>query len=137
MSGKSRSKGARGEREILQIIQDRFPDFDLQRNYDQAAFGGCDVLGLPGVSLEVKRYARGNVYRREWWEQACAAVSPKSIPVLAYRFDRTDWQSVVPLQWMAMESITEPLDMIAIMPFNKFLDEYEMRYQLNGCAETD
>ena len=136
MSAKSRNKGARGEREQLALLSERFPDLLLQRNYDQAAFGGSDLLGLPGISLEVKRYQRGNVHRQEWWTQACQVGTQDRIPVLAYRFDRSEWQSVLPLQWWAMESVND-LNMIAIMPLDNFLNEYELRMNTHGCTKTD
>ena len=136
MSAKSRNKGDRGERELLALLSERFPDLLLQRNYDQAAFGGSDLLGLPGISLEVKRYQRGNVHRQEWWTQACSVATQDRIPVLAYRFDRSEWQSVLPLQWWAMESVND-LNMIAIMPPANFLNEYEMRINTHGCTKTD
>ena len=136
MGAKSRNKGARGELELLALLSERFPDLPLQRNYDQAAFGGSDLLGLPGVSLEVKRYQRGNVHRQEWWTQACSVATQDRIPVLAYRFDRSEWQSVLPLQWWAMESVND-LSMIAIMPLDNFLSEYELRMNTHGCTKTD
>ena len=136
MSAKSRNKGARGEMELLALLSERFPDLLLQRNYDQAAFGGSDLLGLPGISLVVKRYQRGNVHRQEWWTQACSVATQDRIPVLAYRFDRSEWQSVLPLQWWAMESVND-LNMIAIMPLANFLNEYEMRINTHGCTKTD
>ena len=136
MSAKSRNKGARGERELLALLSERFPDLFLQRNYDQAALGGSDLLGLPGVSLEVKRYQRGNVHRQEWWAQACSVATKDRMPVLAYRFDRSEWQSVLPLQWYAMEPIDD-FSMIAVMPLNKFLNEYELRINTHGCTKTD
>ena len=136
MSAKSRNKGARGERELLALLSERFPDLLLQRNYDQAAFGGSDLLGLPGISLEVKRYQRENVHRQEWWTQACQVATQNRIPVLAYRFDRSEWQSVLPLQWWAMESVND-LNMIAIMPLANFLNEYELRMNTHGCTKAN
>lgn len=127
MSKKSRSKGARGELELIAIVHERFPSLQLQRNYDQAALGGCDLLGIPNIALEVKRYQRGNVYRREWWQQACDQAKDSQIPILAYRFDQMKWQCVMPLEWLADEPIVD-LQKIAIMPFSNFLDELDKKW---------
>ena len=128
MSGKSRNKGARGEREFLSLLECHFPDFFFQRNYDQAALGGSDLIGLPNISLEIKRYKVGNVHRREWWEQSCDNAEKESlIPMLAYRFDRSDWQTGVPLQWMANEIVDNPREMIACMPASFWIEEVKKR----------
>lgn len=134
MSRRSRRKGARGELELIAVVQERFPDLNLQRNYDQAAMGGCDLLGIPGIALEVKRYQRGNVYRREWWQQACEQARHNEVPVLAYRFDQMKWQAVMPLQWL----VNEPVDdcqKIALMPFDDFLTELEAKWSRKNSQE--
>lgn len=128
MSAKSRRKGAVGEREFLSFLEGHLPSICFQRNYDQAAFGGSDLIGLPNISLEIKRYKVGNVHRREWWQQSCDNAEKESlIPMLAYRFDRSDWQTVVPLQWMANEIVDNPRDMIACMPASYWIEEVKKR----------
>lgn len=134
MSKKSRSKGARGELELIAVVKERFPYLNPQRNYDQAALGGCDLLGIPGIALEVKRYQRGNVYRREWWQQTCEQARHNEVPVLAYRFDQMAWQTVMPLQWLAGEEVSD-CQMIALMPFTNFLDELEAKWLRKSSPE--
>jgi hypothetical protein len=135
LSRKSRSKGARGELELITVVKQRFPDLDLQRNYDQSALGGCDLIGIPGIALEVKRYQRGNVYRREWWQQACEQARHHEVPVLAYRFDQMKWQAVMPLQWLADEVVND-CQKIALMPFDDFLNELESKWLRKNSRES-
>ena len=66
MSKASRDKGARGEREFREFVSSRLEGVELSRNYDQWFKGGCDLTGLPGVAIEVKRYASGSIFRMVW-----------------------------------------------------------------------
>lgn len=88
-----RSKGQRGEREVISILQ---PVVDrvcrsksltpplLQRNALQAHLGGNDIHGLDWISIEVKYCENEQI--GPWWKQACRqAGKSKSIPVLFYR----------------------------------------------------
>ena len=57
----SRAKGARGERELAEIL--RCYGFSARRG--QQYRGGADspdVMGLPGIHIEVKRVERLNIY---------------------------------------------------------------------------
>ena len=133
MSSKSRRKGQEGEREFLAFLTERIPSLEgnAHRNYDQAALGGADLVGIPEIALEIKRYAKGNVYRMEWWEQACRSAKQSAlVPVLAYRFDRTPWSVVCPLEWMGGEPVCHALERVAVKPAEIWVQELIKRVQL-------
>lgn len=94
MSAMQRRKGARAERQLAQLLRDELGD-GVRRNLDQCRHGGCDLLGVSGFALEVKRAARPRL--ADWWQQACAQSDPGDIPALAYRLDRQEWRFVLPL----------------------------------------
>jgi len=93
MSIFSRSKGARGERELLYMLAADL-GVPLKRNLSQTRNGGADCLDIPGIALEIKRHERLNI--PEWWRQACAQATPDDRPILAYRQSRRPWTFIVP-----------------------------------------
>ena len=96
MTAKSRTKGAVGEREIIYILQQHFPYERIERNFAQAARGGCDFVLFNQFACEVKRYQRVKSFLTAWWDQACdQAIRAKLLPALFYRFDRQPWQVVI------------------------------------------
>ena len=106
MGATSRRKGANGELEFIKILSQSFPEHEFSRNYAQAAKSGFDVIGLPGFGVEVKRYKRGRLYQLDWWDQVVDAVKPERLlPLLAYRFDRTEWCILVPAQWVVGNTV--------------------------------
>lgn len=97
MSGRERSKGARGERELAHLLQG-LTGCPVVRRVRNAA-GDSDLVGLvtgPLVwSVECKRYAAaapGDVAR--WWRQAAEqALREGGTPLLCWRADRmADWR---------------------------------------------
>ena len=64
----SRTKGARGEREVLKLLGEEL-GIDLQRNLVQTREGGADCLCVRGFAIEIKRQER--LSRPTWWRQAC------------------------------------------------------------------
>lgn len=94
----SRNKGARGEREVIAMLQ---PIVDkvcaehgvesvlLQRNLMQAHIGGCDLHGLEWLSLEVKRQEAPAV--ETWWKQTVRQAKPHQVPVLIWRQNNKGW----------------------------------------------
>ncbi len=112
----SRQKGKRGEREIANLISD-ITGWDVQRRVRQYD-GDSDLLGVPGWSVEVKRYAQASPSSiRGWWEQAVLECEQGEKPVLFYRVNRGDWRAVWPLyvlikaaptyEWLEYEWTTE------------------------------
>ena len=123
MSKASRDKGARGEREFREFVVSRLQGVELSRNYDQWYKGGFDLTGLPGVAIEVKRYAAGSIFRMVWWQQILEACG-ELVPVLAYRFDRGSWMCVVPLDWMLGLDNGNAKERFAVMPAEDWVDRY-------------
>lgn len=94
----SRTKGQAGERELARLLRDEL-GINATRNLVQSRDGGCDLLGVDGAAIEVKRAqsaSRGML--SAWWQQAeRQAHACFRLPVLAYRVDRQPWRFLVPL----------------------------------------
>lgn len=97
------AKGKTGEREALshmvmamQEVERSLGRFNehsqshkVQRNLQQSIAGGCDILGIPGIAIEVKRHETLKV--EEWWSQ-CVEQAPLGLmPVLMYRKNKQAW----------------------------------------------
>lgn len=109
MTLNARSKGARGEREIVTLMN-RIIDNVLasqtwddvviktakaciQRNQAQSAVGGHDLNGVFGLSVEIKRVEVLAVDK--WWEQCREqAIRNAEVPVLLYRKNKNPWRCV-------------------------------------------
>jgi len=70
---------------------------EIHRNWQQqAAQGGCDLFGVPGWGIEIKRAKDARL--NEWWHQTAEqAVRNKVRPVLIYRLDRQSWMAMMSL----------------------------------------
>lgn len=90
-----RSKGQRGERELAALIHDH-TGWEAKRRV-RNNLGDDDIEGVPGWSVESKRYAKASpALIRGWWDQAVRQAGMK-IPVLFYRENRSEWRAVWPL----------------------------------------
>jgi len=97
---RSRNKGARGEREVIGLLQPVVdavceekgqPRLVLRRNADQRwAEKQYDLIGVPWVALEIKRVENLGG-RGSWWKQVLAATGKNQYPVLAYRQNHQKW----------------------------------------------
>jgi Holliday junction resolvase len=91
-----RDKGKVGERELAALLTE-LTGHDVRRRVRQHE-GDSDLEGLPGWSVECKRYrsaAPADVSR--WWAQAAAQASREGTwPVLFYRLDKHRWRCVWP-----------------------------------------
>lgn len=102
-----RVKGQNGEREIatllngilITVLKELSAPNDLilraassvQRNQNQSAVGGGDLINTFGLSIEVKRQEILNV--DAWWRQCHASASRnKEWPVLLYRQNNKPWR---------------------------------------------
>lgn len=99
MSGaKSRNKGARAERELVQMLRDNL-GVEANRNYKQVAqaqHGDIEQLIGPYL-IEAKNHATLNL--KAWWQQTIVAADKRgAIPCLAYKITRAGWRFVVPLE---------------------------------------
>ena len=85
----SREKGKAGEREAAKILSELF-DVPVRRSQQYSgANGDADLVGLPGVHVEVKRRERGNV--ANWIDQAVDDTDPESIPMVVHRASGRPW----------------------------------------------
>ncbi len=96
MSAASRNKGKAGERELAAALK-IVTGFDVRRRVRQHD-GDSDLEGIPGWSIECKRYtSAGGALIADWWIQAVSqARLAGALPLLAYRLDRADWRAVWP-----------------------------------------
>ena len=94
MAGMSRTKGKVGERELASLLSD-LTGYTVARRVRNLA-GEDDLQGLPGWSIECKRYAAITpALVAGWWAQAqrqAQAVGQE--PVLFYRADKGAWRAV-------------------------------------------
>ena len=64
----SRTKGRSGEQEVATLLR-AIPGLPkIERNQNQTAVGGADILSVPGIALEVKRCE--TLCLDDWWAQA-------------------------------------------------------------------
>lgn len=85
----SRNKGARGERELANILKEY--GYNTRRGQQfSGANGDADVVGLPGVHIECKRVEKLNLDTA--MEQARRDAREGEMPVVMHRRDRQDWK---------------------------------------------
>lgn len=82
----SRRKGAEGEREFARLCKEK--GYDCRRGQQYSGIGGDDVVGLPGIHIEVKRVENLNIQKA--MEQS-ARDSKGCVPIVAHRKNHQDW----------------------------------------------
>jgi hypothetical protein len=93
MGQMQRRKGQVGEREAAALIREH-TGWEVTRRVRNAA-GDSDLLGVPGWSIEIKRYANASASQiASWWDQ-CVGQADGEIPVLFYRLNRGRWRDGV------------------------------------------
>mgnify|MGYP000970312280 CR=1 FL=1 len=94
MAINSRRKGVVGEQELASKL--RGYGYDCRRGQQfSGANGDADVVGLPGVHLEVKRTERLSLY--DALAQAISDAREGEIPVVAHRKNNADWVMIIRL----------------------------------------
>ena len=84
----SRSKGAKGERELARVR--RQYGYDCRRGQQYSgANGDADVVGLPGVHIECKRVERLNIH--DAMDQAKRDSRDGEIPAVFHRKNNCEW----------------------------------------------
>ena len=103
-----RQKGAAFERECAKKIF-LATGLDAKRDLEQYRAGDHgDLIGVPGWTIECKRYARGTTWRTEWWAQVESAANAAGCePALIYKFDRHPIRVVVRLSSVSQEYMTK------------------------------
>ena len=88
MSKFSRDKGKRGEREIALVLREH--GFEARRGQQYCgANGDADVIGVPGLHIEVKRTEKFRMY--EALDQARNDAREDELPVVFTRKNNCDW----------------------------------------------
>ena len=72
-------------------------DYKVKRNLEQYQEKDLGDLEVPHHSIECKRYAKGNWYKEDWWQQVCKSSGPNKIPVLIWKYDRQPIRVCMPL----------------------------------------
>ena len=90
-----KGKGAIGENEVRDILI-AHGYLGCRRNFASGGYGGGDLIGVPGYSIEVKRHETTKPW--EWYEQAKEAASPTETPVVAFRRSRSPWMALLSLE---------------------------------------
>lgn len=84
----SRQKGKRGELELAHILKSY--GYEARRGQQYCgANGDADVIGLPGVHIEVKRVERLDLYKA--MEQAERDARENEIPTVFTRKNNKNW----------------------------------------------
>lgn len=111
----SRSKGKKGELEVAKYLEGR--GYRARRGQQYCgANGDADVVGVPGMHIEVKRTEQLRAY--QYLEQATEDARDAEVPVVFHRQSRRKW--------------------IAILDLDDFMDLYEGAYHdSNGHLPWD
>lgn len=107
MAGKaSQRKGANGERELAALLNDR--GFPVQRG-GSLSFGAVpDLVGLPGVHVEVKRVERLNLSQAMAQAVRDSERFQDGAPAVFHRRNREPWLVTMTLtDWMALYTASE------------------------------
>lgn len=96
----SRSKGKRGELEAAHLLQEY--GYDARRSQQFAGMNGdADVVGLPGIHLEIKRVEKLNLDNA--MAQSISDAREGELPVVMHRKNRADWLVTMPFTlWMEL-----------------------------------
>lgn len=94
----SRDKGARGERELANLLKTY--GYDTRRGQQfSGANGDADVVGLPGVHLEIKRVEKLNIDNA--MDQSIRDAREGEKPTVMHRKNNKKWLVTMPLiEWM-------------------------------------
>ena len=92
MGKMSRTKGKVGEREVAGLLRDY--GYDGRRGQQFAGIhGDADVVGLPGVHIEVKRTERLNLY--DAFAQSKRDAKEGEIPTVWHRKNNAEWVVII------------------------------------------
>lgn len=95
MSGRrSRDKGIRGELEASKELSRLF-DIECRRGRQYSGLEGRDVVGLPGVHIEIKRTEKLSLY--DAIKQAASEADSGDVPLVLHRRYKKPWLAIVRL----------------------------------------
>ena len=95
MGARERERGARGEREVVQLVREHgWPGAERSSN-GRAQVGRGDIaLGPEFTSIDVKFCEKTEPWK--WWRQAERDADGR-MPVVAFRRSRSPWLAIVEL----------------------------------------
>lgn len=98
MSRFERDKGARGEREVADMLRSFGLACDRTPNSGGLHVAG-DVTGVEGYHVEVKR--QETLRLPQWLRQAESEAPEGAVPVVVHRRSREGWYATLPLRDLA------------------------------------
>ena len=106
MGKQQQRKGADGERELAAILQGK--GYDVQRGGSQTYGTIPDLVGLPGVHIEVKRQEKLNLLDAIRQAETDAARFQDGQPAVFHRRNRSPWLVTMTLEnWMQLYEAAE------------------------------
>ena len=101
----SRTKGKRGELEVAHILKDY--GYHARRGQQfSGANGDPDVVGLPGVHIEVKRVEKLNIDSA--MAQSINDAREGEIPIVMHRKNRAAWMVTMQFEdWIQLYKLME------------------------------
>lgn len=100
MGKTSRDKGKRGEREVARKLREHGYDAIRGQQYCGTA-GDADVIGIPGIHIEVKRTEKLHLYDALY--QAKNDARDGEIPVVFHRKNDCNWVVIMDAdQWIEL-----------------------------------
>lgn len=101
MGKRSQNKGAAGERELANLLREY--GYDIQRG-GSLSFGEVpDLVGLPGIHIEVKRVERLNVPEAMSQSERDAQRFHDGAPAVFHRRNREGWMVTMKFEdWMGL-----------------------------------
>ena len=101
----SRDKGKRGELEAAHLLQEY--GYDARRSQQYAGINNdADVVGLPGVHIEVKRVEKLNI--DDALSQSIRDARENEIPIVMHRKNRAKWKVTMLFDdWMVLYKALE------------------------------
>ena len=91
----SKEKGKKGEREFARVCRDNgFPSARRGQQYN--GIDGEDVVGLPGLHIEVKRVEKFSLY--DALDQAKRDAGEGVLPIVAHRRNNCRWVVVMDIE---------------------------------------
>lgn len=96
----SRNKGKRGELELANLLKTY--GYDARRGQQYCGISGdADVVGLPGIHIEVKRVEKLNI--NDAVDQSCRDASIGKLPIVLHRKNRKPWLVTMTfIDWMEL-----------------------------------
>ncbi len=102
MSGRSSQlKGRRAEQEVSRLLQTQ--GFEVRPGAPLSFGREADIIGLPGVHIEIKRHEKLEI--STWMKQAAADAEKfkDGLPTVIFRCNRTPWRVVMDLSdWLKL-----------------------------------